>query len=44
MVNSGGEIEQFQHSNRNMDVKLKASKNVLQSQCRPMLSHELIEK
>ena len=31
MVNSGGEIEQFQHSYRNMGVKLKAGKNVLQS-------------
>ena len=28
---SGGEIEQFQHSYRNMGVKLKAGKNVLQS-------------
>ena len=31
MVNSGGEIEQFRHSYRNMGVKLKAGKNVLQS-------------
>ena len=31
MVNSGGEIEQFQHSYRNMGEKLKAGKNVLQS-------------
>ena len=31
MVNSGGEIEQFQHSYRNMGVKLKAGKNVVQS-------------
>ena len=29
MVNSGGELEQFQHSYRNMGVKLKAGKLVI---------------